>query len=98
MDSGFHAMDSKFFVSEIWIQDSNRKRDSGFLKLSSGFQSPGFRMPQAKIFLRLPEYGFPYMGQEQATLDGAPEGGGGGAIKESLGRAVPPRPSNPDPV
>ena len=52
MESGFHAPDSGFFVSEIWIPDSNRKRDSGFLKLSSRFQSPGFPMPQAKISRR----------------------------------------------
>ena len=37
----------------------------------------------------------PFMGREQATLVGP---GGEGALKESLGRAVPPRPSNSDPV
>ena len=57
MDSGFHALDSGFFVSEIWIPDSSRKRDSEFLKLSSGFQSPRFRMPQAKISRRFPNTG-----------------------------------------
>ena len=31
-----------------WILDSNLKWDSGFLKLYSGFQSPGFQIPQAK--------------------------------------------------
>ena len=34
------------------------KWDSGFLKLYSGFQSPGFWIPQAKVF---PVSGFPYM-------------------------------------
>ena len=36
------------------------KLDSGFLLLDSGFQSPGFRIPQAKKFW-IPESGFPYM-------------------------------------
>ena len=31
------------------ILDSNRYWDSGFLELYSGFQSPGFRVPRAKI-------------------------------------------------
>ena len=95
MDSGFHALDSGFFVSEIWIPDSNRKRDSGFLKLSSRFQSPGFQIPQAKI-----SRGFrntnPFHGARTSYASWTP--GGGGALKESLGRAVPPRPSNSDPV
>ena len=85
MDSEFHALDSGFFVSEIWIPDSNRKRDSGFLKLSSRFQSPGFRMPQAKI-----PRGFrstnPFHGARTSYASWTP--GGGGALKESLGRAV----------
>ena len=34
----------------------------GFLVLDSGFQSPGFRIPQAKKFW-IPESGFPYMGR-----------------------------------
>ena len=32
--------------------------------LDSGFQSPGFRIPQAKISW-IPESGFPYMGRMQ---------------------------------
>ena len=58
-------------VSGTWILDSNRLRDFGFRKLYSGFQSPGFWIPQskfhpfrilqAKIF-RTPESGLPYMG------------------------------------
>ena len=45
LDSGLYAMDSGFkvFVSGTWILDSNRHRDSGFLKRYSGFQSRGFR-------------------------------------------------------
>ena len=42
-----------------WILDSNLKWDSGFLKLYSGFQSPGFQIPQAKS----PESRFPFMGR-----------------------------------
>ena len=44
-----------------WILDSNLQQDSGFLVLDSGFQSPGFRIPQAKNSW-IPESGFPYMG------------------------------------
>ena len=33
-----------------------------------------------------------------ATYISLPRGGGGGALKGSLGGGVPPRPSNPDPV
>ena len=49
--------------------------DSGFLALYSGFQSPGFRIPQAKLF-RIPipqakisqiqESGFPFTGLHQS--------------------------------
>ena len=49
MDSGFQVLDSRFSVSEAWIQDSNCYWDSGFLELFSGFESPGFRIPQAKL-------------------------------------------------
>ena len=49
MDFGFQVLDSRFFVSETWIPDSNCYWDSGFLELFSGFQSPGFRIPQAKL-------------------------------------------------
>ena len=45
-----------------WIPDSNLQQDSGFLVLDSGFQSPGFRIPQAKNSW-IPESGFPYMGR-----------------------------------
>ena len=33
-----------------WISDSNRWRDSELPELDSGFQSPGFRIPQKKKF------------------------------------------------
>ena len=32
-----------------WILDSNRQCDLGLRKLYSGFQSPGFQIPQAKF-------------------------------------------------
>ena len=37
------------FVSGTWILDSNRKWDSGFLELYSGFQRPGFSIPQEEF-------------------------------------------------
>ena len=50
---GFRIPDSstgfRIRVIGTWILDSNRLRDFGFLKLYSGFQSPGFRIPQSKI-------------------------------------------------
>ena len=60
-DSGFQILDSGRFVSGIWIPDSYRKRDSGFLELYSGFQSPGFRIPEANISrINIPETAFPF--------------------------------------
>ena len=68
LDSGFHTMDSRF----QWL-DSNLcqwKLDSGFLELYSGFQNPGFRIPQANFprfwipqakISCIPESGFPYI-------------------------------------
>ena len=50
-----------------WIPDSNLQQDSGFLVLDSGFQSPGFRIPEAKNSW-IPESGFPYMGREIPSL------------------------------
>ena len=63
LDSGIHTVDSKFLVLEFhirivsgtWIADSNGYWDSGFLELFSGFQSPGFRFPQAKLSW-IPDY------------------------------------------
>ena len=43
-------------VSGTWILDSDRYWDSGFLELYSGYQSPGFQIPQAKIS-RIPSHG-----------------------------------------
>ena len=63
----YWILDSGFFVSETWTQDSNRYWDSGFLELFSGFQSPGFRFPALKFLgfqilqaksSRIPESGF----------------------------------------
>ena len=51
VDSGFEVLDTSFIVNGSWISDSNRKWDCGFLELYSVFQSPGFRIPQAKISL-----------------------------------------------
>ena len=48
-----------FLVSRSWILYSNRKRDSRFLGLYSGFRSPGFLILLAKIF-RVPESLLPY--------------------------------------
>ena len=39
----------QIFLGGTWIPDSNCYWDSGFLHLYSGFQGPGFRIPQAKI-------------------------------------------------
>ena len=57
LDSGFHAVESKFqvlnfgfLVSGTWIPDFNRLRDSEFLELNSGFPSSGFKIPQEQIF------------------------------------------------
>ena len=68
MDSGYHAvdfgfqeLDSLFFDGETWIPDSSRELDSGFSELFSGFQSPGFQIPQVKIY-RILEMGLPLIG------------------------------------
>ena len=37
------------FESENWILDSNLQWDSRFIELHSGFQGPGFRIPQQKV-------------------------------------------------
>ena len=56
LDPRFHATDSGFRVLEssldsgTWILDSSCYWDSGFLKPYFRFQSPRFRIPQAKIF------------------------------------------------
>ena len=39
----------QIFFSGTWIPDSNCQWYSGFLLLYSGFQGPGFRIPQTKI-------------------------------------------------
>ena len=50
----------QIFFSGTWILDINCEWDSGFLRLYSEFQGPGFRIPQAKIS-RIPKSGPPYM-------------------------------------
>ena len=55
LDSGFHTVDSRFQLLDSnlcqWKLDSGSQnlRDSGFLELYSGFQNPGFRIPQANF-------------------------------------------------
>ena len=76
-DSESHAVDFGFHVSATWILDSNREWDSEFLELYSGLQSPGLRIPQAKIswipdfarktFSKIPDSGFPYMGRHEGS-------------------------------
>ena len=52
--------------SRYWIADSLSVkfgfRDSGFLELKFGFQSPEFLIPQAKM-TRIPKSGIAYMGR-----------------------------------
>ena len=75
-DSGFYAV-TYFRIPGAGLQSLSLELGfwilivSGFLKLYSGLQNPGFRIsqvkfsgfriPQAKIF-RIPESGFPSMG------------------------------------
>ena len=52
-------LDSSFWIFWIlvrgtWIPDFNLWRDSGFRELNSGFQSPGYQIPQGKLG-RIPE-------------------------------------------
>ena len=68
LDSGFHAVDSRFqvldscyFFSRTWIPDSNLLVEFWILKLYSGLQSPGFRI-QISLIL---ESVFPYMGRKK---------------------------------
>ena len=60
------------FVSGTWTLDFNCQWDSGFLKLCSEFQSPGFQISQAKFprvrilkakISQIPESRLPYKGQ-----------------------------------
>ena len=50
----FQILPSGFIISGTWIPDSNLKRDSVILELNFGFQSPGFRITQARIS-RIPD-------------------------------------------
>lgn len=58
VDSGFQVLDSGF--SGTWIPHSNCSRDSGFLEMVSGFQSPEFQIPQEKFF-QIAESGLTYI-------------------------------------
>ena len=64
LDSGFYDADSRLRYSipvsdsGTWILDSNRQWDSGFLELYSGFQRPGFRIPQSLIWVEKCESSF----------------------------------------
>ena len=75
-DSRFHAF-TDFRIPGTGFQSLSLELGfwilvvSGFLKLYSGLQSPGFRIPQAKFsgfripqakIFRIPESGFPSMG------------------------------------
>ena len=65
-DSGFQVLDCSF--CQGMNLDSSFQSLVGFqipFQLYSGFQSPGFRIPKAKISL-IPdsEYGFSFMGRE----------------------------------
>ena len=60
LDSGFHVVDFGFQVLDSSLCQRNLDSefqswgDSGFLELYSGFQSPGFWIPQTK-FQRIPD-------------------------------------------
>ena len=63
------------FVGGTWILDCNCRWDSRFLELYSGFQSPGFGIPQANFprfwipqakLSWIPESGFRHIGQPLA--------------------------------
>ena len=73
VDSGLTVLDSRLLFSGTWTPDSNRfsGRDSGFLQLNTGFQSPGIRIPQERFrkvripkvsISRIPESGLQYTG------------------------------------
>ena len=49
LDYGCHKLDFGFLVGGTWIPTTNHQWNSWFLELKSGFQSPGFWIPQAKI-------------------------------------------------
>ena len=50
LDSGFHAMDSGFFVTGTFDSGFQSLVGSGFLEMYFGFQRPGFLNLQAKHF------------------------------------------------
>ena len=69
VDSRLQVLDSRFFVRRTWIPDSNHWWVSGFVELSSEFQSPKSRFDKQKNSWIMdykskiiPDSGFPYMG------------------------------------
>ena len=61
-DSGFQSLGSRFLSLELGFRIP--VVDSGFLKLHSRFQSPGFQISKAKIPL-IPESKFAFMGRDR---------------------------------
>ena len=61
-DSGFQSLGSRFLSLELGFRIP--VVDSGFLKLHSGFQSPGFQISKAEIPL-IPESKFAFMGETE---------------------------------
>ena len=61
-DSGFQSLGSRFLSLELGFRIP--VVDSGFLKLHSGLQSPGFQISKAKIPL-IPESKFAFMGRDR---------------------------------
>ena len=59
---------SVVFVTGAWISVSNRKLDFEFLEIYSGFQSPVFQTPQAKIS-RFPDSRVPDAGSLTKATD-----------------------------
>ena len=70
LDSGFQLLDSKSFSVELGFRIPIVSWIPRFLQLHSGFQGPGFRIPQAKIskipdspYKNFPDSGIPYIGR-----------------------------------
>ena len=55
VDSGFQVLDSRSFSVDLGFRIPIVSGISGFLQLYSGFEGPGFRIPQTKIS-RIPSH------------------------------------------
>ena len=55
MDSGFQVLDSRSFSVDLGFRIPIVSGTSGFLQLYSGFEGPGFWIPQTKIS-RIPSH------------------------------------------